>query len=71
MVKYRLDITLFLDDLIEAENIRDTLVKLKDLFITINKGTETEERSFIRLHECYHDEDPTKPCKVISEWESD
>lgn len=70
-MKYRLDITLFLDDSIEAEKIRDGLVKLKKLFKTVNKGLDNEERSSVRLHRCYHDEDPSKPCDTLFEWESD
>jgi len=70
-MKYRLDITLFLDDRIEAEKIRDALIVLKRLFRTINKGLDTEEKSFIRLHKCYHDEDPSKPCEDLFYWESD
>ena len=70
-MKYRIDTTLFLDSLNDAEMALKAIKGFEHLFRTINKGKETEERSSIRLHECYHDEDPVKPCKVISEWESD
>lgn len=28
----------------------------------INPGSETEERGYIRLQKCYHDQDPNEPC---------
>jgi len=34
---------------------------------TINPGTLTEERGYLIVEECYHDEDPPKPCKIIGE----
>lgn len=33
---------------------------------TINPGEVTEERGTIILEECYHDEDPVKPCHVLN-----
>jgi len=70
-MKYRLDITLFIDERKDVEEIRNALLKLKHLFKTINKGSRNEEKSIIRLHKCYHDEDPSRPCEEISRWESD
>jgi len=32
----------------------------------INPGQPSEERGFIFLEECHHDEDPPKPCQVIT-----
>lgn len=33
--------------------------------IIINPGQLNEERGYIILEKCYHDEDPAKPCEVI------
>ncbi|MBA7493221.1 hypothetical protein ES702_03787 [subsurface metagenome] len=34
--------------------------------MTINPGQPNEERGYIMLEKCYHDEDPPRPCEVIS-----
>jgi len=33
--------------------------------VIINPGTPTEERGYIQLEKCYHDEHPTRPCEII------
>ena len=38
--------------------------------VTINPGQPNEERGYIIIEECYHDEDPTKPCIVLVEHQS-
>jgi len=35
--------------------------------VTINPGNSNEERSHIVLQRCFHNEQPSKPCVVISE----
>lgn len=35
--------------------------------VIINPGTPNEERGYIRLQECYHDEDPWGACQLIEE----
>jgi len=37
--------------------------------IVINPGQPNEESGSIILEECYHDEDPTKPCVLIENWQ--
>lgn len=47
---------------------RDVLDKVEDHLkdaIVINPGMINEERGFILLEKCYHDEDPSKPCEVL------
>jgi len=31
-----------------------------------NKDNPMGEPSFIEIHKCYHDEDPAKPCEIIT-----
>jgi len=71
MVCYRIIINVILSDLNTAETIKSFLMGLKNNFMTINKGMPNEERSLVEIHECYHDEDPAKPCKPLFRWESD
>lgn len=34
--------------------------------VIINPGQPNEEKGYITLEKCYHDEDPAKPCEIIS-----
>lgn len=38
---------------------------------TINPGQANEEIGYIITEECYHDEDPAKPCEIIEEQYTD
>ena len=38
--------------------------------ITMNPGKEIAESSSYQAHKCFHDEQPTKPCEIIAEWQS-
>lgn len=35
--------------------------------VTINPSEPNEEKGFIVIQNCYHDEKPPKPCEVIEE----
>lgn len=35
----------------------------------INPGQENEERGYIMVEKCYHDEDPAKPCDLLGTWQ--
>lgn len=70
-MKYRLDITLIFDDLETAEKVRKMLEMFKSKAVTINRDKLNMEKSIIRLHKCYHDEENPKPCEDIFVWMSD
>lgn len=58
----------------EDTNPKAILAKAKDLLYTsviINPGQINEERGYITLEKCYHDDDPTKPCEVIQQYYTD
>lgn len=42
---------------------------LIDNAFIVNPHQENEERGFIELQRCYHDEDPHKPCKRLKRWD--
>lgn len=53
-------------------NPKAILAFTKDLManaIIINPSQLNEERGYITLEQCYHDEDPTKPCDIIENWQ--
>lgn len=72
-MKYRIVINIFLDPdkIDDAKKIYQFIKQHRALFKTIRKGLANEERSFIRIEKCYHDEDPPRPCEVIEEIFSD
>ena len=45
-------------DLLTANGLYDTLT-------TLLSPPTTENQPFVSLHECYHDQQPPKPCMVI------
>ena len=45
--------------------IRDALASLVPVAFTIRPGEQEEEPSFITVHKCYHDTDPSIPCEVV------
>jgi len=70
-MKYRVSLSIILDEYEDARKIYDFLGKYKHLMRTIRKGEPAEERSWAMLEEHYHDEDPTKPCVVLESMESE
>ena len=67
-IRVRLDLILNSDEETLANKIYDTLLSnLKDHAQVIKKGLVDEETSSLRIKECYHDETPTKPCKILKE----
>lgn len=64
---YRIKIDLAFPNASDMDDIRDkALDKLGDA-VTINPGTDAQERGFIILHECHHDTSPMSPCPIIEE----
>lgn len=39
--------------------------------IVVNPGQPNEERGYIELQQCFHDEDPTRPCVILRHVEPD
>jgi len=66
-IRVRADIILDVDNAATAKAIFEFLKQHKSLFRIIRRGQIAEERSYIIIEKCYHDEDPTKPCEVIAE----
>lgn len=53
-------------------NPKSILAHTKNLMpgaIIINPHQDNEERGYIILEKCYHDEDPTKPCEVTHNYD--
>lgn len=53
----------------KMEQARDLLLPLFQRAVVINEGQDNEERGFIQVEKCYHDEVPVKPCEVVARWE--
>ena len=70
-MKYRITISVFVDDEKTAQRIFNWLKENRGAFRSILRGQPNEERSFIRIERCYHDETPAKPCEVIAEYVSE
>ena len=65
-MKIRIRVDAILDP--KDENIKDEALKIlervKHRFQRLNEF----ETSSIVVEECYHDESPPKPCRVVFEW---
>lgn len=59
---YRITLDLAFYDLDPAMDIWDKALDAVAQAVNINPGQENEERGFLKLVECYHDEDPSRPC---------
>jgi hypothetical protein len=70
-MKYRVAISFIVDDETTAQQVFTVAKALRKSMITIRKGEPAEERSSIALEKHFHDEDPTKPCEVIEQYQSD
>jgi len=70
-LKYRVSASLFLDRRKDAVRVFEKLKREKELFLTIRKGEPVEQRSFVRLERCYHDEEVPRPCEVVEQVESE
>lgn len=62
---YRLVVDLnFKQEDIPERAYRDAKWLLENAII-INRDQPNEERGYIELQQCFHDEEPTKPCTII------
>lgn len=62
---YRITLDLSFHDQDAAADILDKALDHLSNAVTINPNQPNEEKGHITLQQCYHDEDPTKPCDVI------
>lgn len=62
---YRITLDLSFPALAPADDIWDKAMDAVDQAVPINPGSDNEERGYLRLVECFHDEDPTRPCQEL------
>ena len=53
----------------KLEQAKDLLLPLYQHAVVVNEGQDNEERGFIQVEKCYHDELPRKPCEIVGRWE--
>jgi len=70
-LKYRIDARILLDTYEDAKRLYDLIGTFKPLMRTIKEGRIGEERSYVILHRCPHDESPPEPCEIIEKIESE
>ena len=70
-MKYRLDVCVFSAKEKVIKDLYDAIADSSGELETVNKGKHNEEKSRVRMHKCYHDETPPKPCELMNEWHSD
>lgn len=66
---YRIKIDLAFTNDDSPFDILEKALDVIDQAIVINPDQDNEERGYVTLEKCYHDEDPTKPCEVIKKWQ--
>ena len=67
---YRIRLDLAFDD---EDPVRDIIDKAQDNLadaVTINPGQDNEEKGFIIIEHCFHDENPPQPCQVIIHYQT-
>ena len=52
----------------DLQKVRGLLAPVFRNSVVINEGLANEERGFILLEECYHDE--SAPCIILERWET-
>lgn len=68
---YRITIDLAFEEEDPTDDILDKTLDHLAKAVTINPDLPSEERGFIKLVKCYHDEDPHRPCELIIEYHTD
>jgi len=63
---YRIRIDLAFDQQPPPGRIKELAATMLAQAITINPGKVNQERGFILIEKCYHDESPVKPCEVLA-----
>lgn len=49
------------------EGLKGHALGILDKAIVINQGEPDEERGYIQIEQCHHDEDPNLPCELLEE----
>lgn len=62
---YRITLDLSFESLDPALDIWDKAMDHEDQAVNIRPGQDSEERGFLKLVECRHDEDPLAPCEEL------
>lgn len=68
---YRIRIDLAFDSQGVAQGLENHALGVFPQAHTINPGQDEEEKGYIIVEECYHDETPHQPCDVLSEHYTD
>lgn len=64
LYRVRLDLAFDAEDVPQAIFDRAEQVLSRAMKIA-SRDNPTGELSFIEIHKCYHDEEPSKPCEII------
>jgi len=67
---YRIRINLAFSQELPPGRIKELARTLLPNAITINPGQSNQERGYITLEKCYHDEAPTRPCETLEHHEA-
>lgn len=62
---YRLVVNLNFSDQTDADDVYDKALDALELALIVNPGQDTEERGYLEIQQCFHDEEPTKPCVIL------
>jgi len=69
-LKYRVSASIYFNRREDADIIFEEVKRRKELFTAVRRGEPGEQRSFVMLERCYHDEEEPRPCEVIEKVES-
>jgi hypothetical protein len=69
LIRVRLDLSFNLADQAQVDALRESLVPFAAKAVNVKQGTDNEERGFISIEHCGHDQTPPAACKVIAMWE--
>lgn len=64
---YRITLDLAFEQLDPTGDIFDKALDALDKAKVIQPHQIDEERGYIKLAKCYHDEDPNRPCDILAE----
>lgn len=65
---YRIQIDLAFEDQDPVDDILDKCLDHFDDAVTLNPNTQYVERGYIKVHNCFHDEDPNRLCPLADEY---
>ena len=68
---YRIRIDLAFDSEGPAQGIEGHALGVFPQAHTVNPGQPDEEKGYIIIEQCFHDEHPAQPCNILSEHHTD